>query len=117
MDPEAPGRLWPHGGMAQIPTKTAFAIAFCERVADLRGARDFTQYRMAETLGVPLENYKKYEKRSCMPHYLIPKFANIVGVSIEYLFYGRGAVDKSGSGPRKRAVKRKATRFSVVPQP
>lgn len=48
-----------------------FNEALLARLVDLRGDR--TQKEMAAALGVPHERYKKYEKRSPLPAYLLPR--------------------------------------------
>lgn len=47
---------------------------------------------MAAAIGVPFERYKKYETRSPMPAYLIPRFAQIVDRSMSYILTGRDEV-------------------------
>lgn len=47
--------------------------------------------RMAQMLGIPLENYKKYEKRTILPHYLVDRFAALVGRDISYVMIGETA--------------------------
>lgn len=44
---------------------------------------------MATALGVPPERYRKYEYRSPLPHYLLERFALIVGREIEYVLTGK----------------------------
>lgn len=69
----------------------AFNDAFLERVKDLRKRRGWTQEQMAQALGIPDKRYSKYETRSPLPPYLIEHFANLTGVSIEFLLTGREA--------------------------
>lgn len=66
-----------------------FDEALCARVQELRDGKGWTQDQMALALGIPAERYKKYENRSAMPQYLIPKFAQIVDRSIEYVMTGK----------------------------
>ena len=60
---------------------------------------------MATALGVPAERYRKWEYRSAMPHYLIERFALIVGRDIEYVLTGKIAPMRAVNEekPRKRA--------------
>lgn len=44
---------------------------------------------MATALGVPAERYRKYEYRTPLPHYLVERFALIVGREIEYVLTGK----------------------------
>jgi hypothetical protein len=48
----------------------------------------WTAAQMATALGVPAERYRKYEYRSPLPHYLIERFALIVGRDVEYVLTG-----------------------------
>lgn len=69
-----------------------FVDALCARVHRLRNERGWTAAQMATALGVPAERYRKYEYRSPLPHYLIERFALIVGRDIEYVLTGNRAV-------------------------
>lgn len=76
-----------------------FESRFIERTARLRVERGWTQEQMAAAIGIPHERYKKYETRTPMPHWLIPRFAMQVDREIEYLLTGK--VTPSGRrGPR-----------------
>lgn len=69
--------------------ESEFNEALCRRVRELRGAR--TQAAMAQELGLPLERYKKYETRSPLPAYLVPRLAEASGQSITYVISGSDA--------------------------
>jgi transcriptional regulator with XRE-family HTH domain len=66
-----------------------FENALCERVVKLRKAKGWTAEEMALALGIPADRYRKYETRSPLPQYLIPRFAKIVDRSIEYILTGK----------------------------
>jgi transcriptional regulator with XRE-family HTH domain len=66
-----------------------FDDALCARVKRLREEKDWTAEQMAIALGIPPERYRKYENRSPIPHYLIPRFALVVDRSIEYVMTGK----------------------------
>jgi DNA-binding XRE family transcriptional regulator len=66
-----------------------FNELFCARVARLRNERGWTQTQMAAGLGVKFERYKKYETRSPMPHYLIPRLAMLVDRDPGYVLTGQ----------------------------
>lgn len=83
----------PH--MAISPSQREFEDQLRKRVKRLRGAR--TQLQMATLLEIEFEAYKKYETRSPLPQYLIPKFAMIVGCDIAYLLTGKS----EGSAARR----------------
>ncbi|MFA7308308.1 MAG: helix-turn-helix transcriptional regulator [Hyphomicrobium sp.] len=66
-----------------------FENALCARVKRLREEKEWTAEQMAIALGVPPERYRKYENRSPMPQYLIPRFALVVDRSVEYVLTGK----------------------------
>jgi transcriptional regulator with XRE-family HTH domain len=66
-----------------------FNEQLCARVHRLRNERGMTAQEMATVLGVPADRYRKYEYRSPLPHYLLEKFALIVGRDVEFLLTGR----------------------------
>jgi hypothetical protein len=65
-----------------------FNSSFVRRVKEAREAMGWTQAVMADSLGIPLERYKKYEHRSLLPHYLVAKFCELTGCDIYYLMTG-----------------------------
>ena len=69
--------------------ESALALAYIKRIRQLRIARNMTQAEMAVALGIGVERYKKYETRSLMPPYMIPRFAAIVGRTAEFVVSGR----------------------------
>lgn len=66
-----------------------FNEALCGRTRRLREEKNWTAEQMATALGIPADRYRKYESRSPMPQYLIPRFALIVDRSVEYILTGR----------------------------
>src|SRR6185312_821333 len=70
-------------------TERAFNVEYCKRVRALREARGYSQEQMADTLGIPPDRYRKYEGRSPLPVYLVPRFALIVGRDVEYAEAGK----------------------------
>jgi transcriptional regulator with XRE-family HTH domain len=68
-----------------------FNDALCARVHRLRNARGWTAQQMATALGVPADRYRKYEYRSPLPHYLIERFALIVGRDIDFVLTGQSS--------------------------
>jgi transcriptional regulator with XRE-family HTH domain len=81
------GRSVQNGRMPD--TEAEFLEAMLERTRALRLRRGFNKKQMAEALGVPYENYRQYEKRTPLPHYLIPRFAAIVQEEISVVLTGR----------------------------
>ena len=74
----------------------------CARVHRLRNERGWTAQQMATALGVPAERYRKYEYRSPLPHYLIERFALIVGRDVEYVLTGKVATVRAIAGEERR---------------
>ena len=74
--------------MALDKSELEFNISFVRRVKEAREAVGWTQAFMADSLGIPLERYKKYEQRSPLPHYLIVRFCQLTGGDIHYLMTG-----------------------------
>lgn len=89
--------------MPKVITSAQFKGTFCARTKRLRAESGRTQTEMAELLGVTYETYKKYETRSPLPHFLIPRFAELVHVEIALMFTGRRRQDESNlSNDRRR---------------
>ena len=80
-------------------TPTGYKAAFIRRIRDARKAIDYTQERMAQELGVPQDQYKHYEKRTILPHHLIPAFCKITGFHPWFILTGQPAARcPGGSG-------------------
>jgi transcriptional regulator with XRE-family HTH domain len=77
-------------GMTQ-PTneELLFNEALCARTRALRDEKHWTAEQMASALGIPPDRYRKYEKRSPIPHYLIPRLALICDRTVEFILTGR----------------------------
>jgi transcriptional regulator with XRE-family HTH domain len=71
-------------------------------VKELRKARNWTQEQMANALGVTPSAYEKYEARTPMPSYLIPRFAQLVGFTIAYVMTGEQEAGPSATMPGRR---------------
>lgn len=67
-----------------------FNEALCARVRSLRNERGWTAEQMATALGIPPDRYRKYEYRTPLPHYLVQRFALIVGRDVEFVLTGKG---------------------------
>jgi DNA-binding XRE family transcriptional regulator len=79
-----------------MPTKLkndelAFNAALFDRVKSIRESKDWTAEQMATALGIPAERYRKYENRTPIPHYLIPRIALLSGRSPEWVLTGKEA--------------------------
>lgn len=76
-----------------------FNDQLCARTQRLRLERDWTQQQTAAAIGVPVERYKKYESRSPMPPYLIPRFAQVMDRTVSYILTGKD--EAAARGPRR----------------
>jgi len=66
-----------------------FNNEYCGRVKRFREETNMTAAEMAELLDVPPDRYRKYETRSPLPVYLVPKFCRIIGCDLEHLILGK----------------------------
>jgi hypothetical protein len=97
-----------------------FKEQFTARVAHARHKAGYTQATMAEALGFgPTDDskaqgkYHKYEKRSLMPHYLIPTFCALCEIPVGWLYSGPAVarpVEKRGRKPKPPPARRVAQR-------
>lgn len=71
-----------------------------KRTHRLRRERGWTAEQMATALGVPPDRYRKYEYRTPLPHYLIERFALIVGRDPEYILLGKTGSTRSQSAEK-----------------
>ncbi len=81
--------------MKKPDSVSLFKEHFTARVAYARHKAGYTQATMAEALGFgPIDDasaqgkYHKYEKRSLMPHHLIPQFCSLCDVTVGWLYNG-----------------------------
>lgn len=66
-------------------TKKAYDKAFIGRVRVARESAGLTRIEISAHMGIKPDSYARYEKRTMLPHYLIPPFCRATGVSLEYL--------------------------------
>ncbi len=90
--------------MAFQSDEAIFNESLCARVHKLRNDRGWTAQQMATALNVPPERYRKYEYRSPLPHYLLGRFALIVGRDIEYLLTGKSSQARSVAVESRRKL-------------
>lgn len=91
VSPDFNQRVRHNPGMGSWMSEEEFNSLLCERVARLRIEHGWTQQQMATVLGVPHERYKKYETRSPLPAYLVPRLAQIVDRDVQYILTGSAA--------------------------
>jgi len=82
-----------------------FDDALCARVKRLREEKGWTAEQMATALGIPPDRYRKYEVRSPIPHWLIPRFAIIADRTVEFILTGK---DQRSIKTVKQAVRKRA---------
>ncbi|SRR5216684_3087304 len=75
--------------MPKTDGRTEYRTVLTMRLRKLRLAKDWTQAEMATALGVSEERYRKYEKRSWLPVYLLERLALVTGRSITYIVTGK----------------------------
>lgn len=96
---------------------STFKRAFLNRTRELREKTGRTQADMAEALGIPKATYEKNETRTLLPHYLIPRFAQIVQTDIAFMFTGRGQSRPLDTTPLPPAQKRGGNRSISAKKP
>ena len=77
------------GRMSNWQSEKDFNAAYLARVRELRIARGWTSEQMANALQVPPDRYRKNESRTPLPHYLVPRFAQLVGRDIAFILTGQ----------------------------
>lgn len=98
-----------YSGMADRMSETEEKAAFIRRVRMAREARFQTQRPILTLLELEQGTYKQYEKRTPLPHRLIPKFCAATGVSLEWLLTGEGQGPVVEDIPRQ--VQKRPTRL------
>lgn len=66
---------------------------FINRVRAARALYTNEPKEMARALGVREDTYYRYEKRTMLPHHLMPRFCEITGVTIDWLINGPRKVE------------------------
>lgn len=97
--------IWPVTGFRQPSTPATWRRAFIERVKAARVSAGITPKQVAEALSVPLDTYKRWEKRALLPHHLIVPFCQAVSCDPVFLLSGTpfnlGRALSSGLRPAK----------------
>lgn len=78
----------PIGRPPKPMTPTAYEEAFRRRVRTARALRTEEPKEMARLLGVREDTYYRYETRTMLPHYLLPRFCELTGVTVDWLING-----------------------------
>ncbi|MHB8727619.1 MAG: hypothetical protein ACYC9K_01120 [Sulfuricaulis sp.] len=67
--------------------RSEFRVEFIKNTRRLRVKAGYGEAKeFAGYLGIPYATYAKYETRSLLPHYLIPKFCQLVHIPIKNLY-------------------------------
>lgn len=94
--------------MSDKTAASDFKKHFTARTAFAREKAGFTQESMAEALGIKQTKYHKYEARSLMPHYLVPRFCTLCRVTPEWLYTAAVevpvVVKRRRKAPRRKAA-------------
>jgi transcriptional regulator with XRE-family HTH domain len=88
---------------AAMKTEEEFTAALIERTRLARELSGFRPEQMAEFLGIKVDTYFKYEYRTPIPRYLIPRFCALCRVSADWLLGVEGAAQVSGQSPFRRS--------------
>lgn len=72
--------------MGRGTSPTRFKTEFCRRVKAAREFRGLSQSEAANELGVSTNTYSTYERRTLIPHYLLPQACKVFGVKADYFF-------------------------------
>lgn len=108
----APSAAFPF--LVMDPDEQQFLKAVGARIAKLRKAQGLSQQSMAGKLGIAQQSYAHYEVgRVRMPLWVLPRLAQILGVSADELI---GEPARSGKrGPPSR-LQQQIERLSSLPQ-
>ncbi|MCI0407734.1 MAG: helix-turn-helix domain-containing protein [Acidobacteria bacterium] len=107
-----PGELLAMARRNKAPT--ASEETFGQRLARLRKARGFSQTELGELLGVSQRVMTYYERQSERPPaHLLPRLAEVLGVSLEELLGLRPTQDKPA--PRNTRLWRKLRQIEKLP--
>jgi transcriptional regulator with XRE-family HTH domain len=76
--------------------RSKWESAYCARLAQLRKDHGFTTPdAFARAIHVPKDRYKKYESRTPLPPWLIPRVCVVLKIPVWYLLTGRMEQDES----------------------
>jgi hypothetical protein len=83
--------------MGKATTPTQFKRDFCLRLRSFRVAAGYQEAAdFAKALGLLPNTYSKYENRSLLPHYLIPRVCELLDIEVTELYLGRAVKRKIG---------------------
>lgn len=98
----APRTMSSVGRPKDTVSPATYNTQFINRVRAARALYTNEPKEMARALGVREDTYYRYEKRTMLPHHLMPRFCEITGVTLDWLINGprrvaeRQPIEKTG---------------------
>lgn len=90
-----------NSGMTSKKSITEFEQAFISRTAAARRATGMNQIKFAHELGLEQGTYKNYESGRPLPHHLVPKFCELTGITIGWLYSAHVAMPDVEEQPKE----------------
>lgn len=90
--------------MGKATTPARFKKEFCNRLRSARILAGYTQEEVANEFGLKPDTYSKYERRSPMPHYLVPRACALFRVQPEDLYGMRERPDLDAEYEERRSA-------------
>lgn len=94
-------QTWPMGKAEDDPAISSYIKEFCARTRLARAARGWSQDELGGYLGMEQGSYQKYENRTCLRPWLIPKFCRLTGVTPDWLFLNKGRQPMRQEAPQE----------------
>jgi DNA-binding XRE family transcriptional regulator len=88
-------------GVAKHLTPSEYQRQFMERLKMIRVTSGYEPKEFAEALGIKTNTYLTYERRSLLPHHLIPKVCEITGHHPWHVLTGQPAWKSPGQPPNE----------------
>ncbi len=63
-----------------------FKKEFCARVRVARIAAGFQPEDVASQIGVPVDTWRRYERRTLLPHHHLPTICALFRVNVDYFY-------------------------------
>jgi hypothetical protein len=108
LDKDTTNVFWLNRPMTDEIRRSEFEETLRLRVKALRKGRGWTSEETARFLGIPPENYRKYESRSVLPMYLVEPLSRLYGVDTHFILTGRALRERPADvRPLKAASQKK----------
>jgi hypothetical protein len=72
--------------MGRGVTPQSFVQIFCGRVKTLVKESGMSNAEVAAALGVEVDTMRRYQNRLLMPHHMVHRFCELMGVKTDFLF-------------------------------